>query len=70
MSTLPQAVPENQNALVLESHEDGVATLTFNRPDKMNALSTDLAVAFNEALTRISIDKNIHDVVAYLETLK
>jgi 2-(1,2-epoxy-1,2-dihydrophenyl)acetyl-CoA isomerase len=61
MSTSPQSVPEH--ALILEKHEDGVATLTFNRPDKLNALNTHLAVALNEALGRIAIDKNIHAVV-------
>ena len=61
MSTSPQSVPEH--ALILEKHEDGVATLTFNRPDKLNALNTHLAVALNETLGRIAIDKNIHAVV-------
>jgi 2-(1,2-epoxy-1,2-dihydrophenyl)acetyl-CoA isomerase len=61
MSTSPQTVPEH--ALILEKHEDGVATLTLNRPDKLNALNTHLAVALNETLGRIAIDKNIHAVV-------
>jgi 2-(1,2-epoxy-1,2-dihydrophenyl)acetyl-CoA isomerase len=61
MSTSPQTVPEQ--ALILEKHEDGVAALTFNRPDKLNALNTHLAVALNEALGRIATDKNIHAVV-------
>jgi 2-(1,2-epoxy-1,2-dihydrophenyl)acetyl-CoA isomerase len=63
MSTPPQAVQENPNAPVLEKHEDGLATLTLNRPDKMNAINTEMAVALNETLTRISIDKNIHAVM-------
>jgi 2-(1,2-epoxy-1,2-dihydrophenyl)acetyl-CoA isomerase len=61
MSTSPQTVHEN--SLVLEKHEDGVATLTLNRPDKLNALSTDLAVALNETLARVGVDKNVHAVV-------
>jgi 2-(1,2-epoxy-1,2-dihydrophenyl)acetyl-CoA isomerase len=61
MSTTPQTV--QQHPPVLEKHEDGVATLTLNRPDKLNAISTDLAVAFNEALGRLSTDKNIHAVI-------
>jgi 2-(1,2-epoxy-1,2-dihydrophenyl)acetyl-CoA isomerase len=61
MSTSPQTVPDH--ALILEKHEDGVATLTLNRPDKLNALNTHLAVALNETLGRIAIDKNIHAVV-------
>jgi 2-(1,2-epoxy-1,2-dihydrophenyl)acetyl-CoA isomerase len=61
MSTTPQTVQEY--SLVLEKHEDGVATLILNRPDKLNALNTDLAVALNETLGRIGTDKNIHAVV-------
>src|SRR5580693_6200265 len=61
MSTSPQTVPEH--SLILEKHEDGVATLTLNRPDKLNALNTHLAVALNEALGRLSTDKNIHAVI-------
>jgi 2-(1,2-epoxy-1,2-dihydrophenyl)acetyl-CoA isomerase len=61
MSTSPQSVPEH--GLVLEKHDDGVATITLNRPDKLNALNTDLAVALNETLGRLGTDKNIHAVV-------
>src|ERR1700760_4771869 len=46
------------NPLVLESKKDGIAVLTLNRPDKLNALNKDLAVAFNEALVRLTTDKN------------
>jgi 2-(1,2-epoxy-1,2-dihydrophenyl)acetyl-CoA isomerase len=61
MSTTPQIVQEH--SLVIEKHEDGVATLILNRPDKLNALNTDLAVALNEALGRIATDKNIHAMI-------
>ena len=64
MSTPPQPVQGNPNAPVLEKHEDGLATLTLNRPEKMNAINTEMAVAFNEALTRISVDKNLHEAEA------
>jgi 2-(1,2-epoxy-1,2-dihydrophenyl)acetyl-CoA isomerase len=63
MSTTPQPVQENPNAAVLEQVEDGLAILTLNRPDRMNAINTEMAVALNEKLTAISIDKNIHAVV-------
>jgi 2-(1,2-epoxy-1,2-dihydrophenyl)acetyl-CoA isomerase len=63
MSTTPQPVAENPNAPVLQTVEDGMAILTLNRPDRMNAINTEMAVALNEALTAISVDKNVHVLV-------
>src|SRR5882757_6984791 len=63
MSTPPQPVQEHPKAPVLETTEDGLAILTLNRPDRVNAINTEMAVALSEALTRISVDKNIHAVV-------
>jgi 2-(1,2-epoxy-1,2-dihydrophenyl)acetyl-CoA isomerase len=51
------------NPLVLESKENGIATLTLNRPDKLNALNKDLAVALNESLGRLTTDKSVYVVV-------
>jgi 2-(1,2-epoxy-1,2-dihydrophenyl)acetyl-CoA isomerase len=51
------------NPVVLESKQDGIATLTLNRPDKLNAINKDLAVALNEALGRLTTDKSIYVVV-------
>ncbi len=56
-----QTVPEH--SVVLEKHEAGVATLTLNRPDRLNALNNELAVALNQALGRIATDKHIEVVV-------
>jgi enoyl-CoA hydratase len=61
MSTSSKSVPEN--SVVLEKHEAGVATLTLNRPERLNALNNELAVALNDALVRIAGDTNIHVVV-------
>jgi 2-(1,2-epoxy-1,2-dihydrophenyl)acetyl-CoA isomerase len=63
MSTPPQPAQENASTMVLQSVEDGLAIVTLNRPDRMNAINSELATALNEALTAISIDKNIHAVV-------
>jgi 2-(1,2-epoxy-1,2-dihydrophenyl)acetyl-CoA isomerase len=61
MSTPPQAVPAGPP--VLDKRENGVALLTLNRPDKLNALNKDLAVALNQALGSISTDKHVSVVV-------
>ncbi|MBV9887842.1 MAG: enoyl-CoA hydratase/isomerase family protein, partial [Acidobacteria bacterium] len=62
MSTPPQPV-HDPKAVLLQSVEDGLAILTLNRPDRMNAINSELATALNEALTAISIDKYIHAVL-------
>jgi len=54
---------EQDNRLVLEKREDGVATLTLNRPERMNALNKDLVLALNDALTRVEADQEINVVV-------
>src|SRR5450432_2117814 len=61
MSEATQPAPSNP--LILESKQNGVATLPLNRPDKLNALNKDLAVALNESLGRIVTDKSIYVVV-------
>ncbi|HEY2460665.1 MAG TPA: enoyl-CoA hydratase-related protein [Candidatus Acidoferrum sp.] len=61
MSTPAQ--PAQENSLVLEKIETGVATLVLNRPDRMNALNKDLTIALNEALGRVGSDKTIDAIV-------
>ena len=61
MNEATQSAPSNQ--LVLESKHNGIATLTLNRPEKMNALNKDLAVALNESLGRLTTDKSIFVVI-------
>jgi 2-(1,2-epoxy-1,2-dihydrophenyl)acetyl-CoA isomerase len=64
MSTPPQPVQqENQPGVVHQSVDNGLAVLTLNRPDRMNAINSEMATALNEALTAISVDKNIHAVI-------
>jgi 2-(1,2-epoxy-1,2-dihydrophenyl)acetyl-CoA isomerase len=63
-SQSPQSQPaQTQNALILEFKQDGIATLTLNRPDKLNAINKDLAVALNESLGRLTTDKSIYVVI-------
>src|SRR5262249_44928689 len=48
---------------VLIRQHDKVATIAFNRPDKLNALSRDLLVESIEALTEWSRDPNIGAII-------
>ncbi|HYF19443.1 MAG TPA: enoyl-CoA hydratase/isomerase family protein [Ramlibacter sp.] len=43
--------------------DDGVATLTFNRPDKRNAMSDELRTQFIDALEQVAADRAIRAVV-------
>ena len=44
---------------------DHVATLTLNRPEKLNAFSDELVVALNEALRRFDADPDAHVAVIH-----
>ncbi len=48
---------------LLEAVEDGVATLTLNRPDCLNALSEDMLARLCEALPRLSHDPAVGAIV-------
>lgn len=48
---------------LLESREGGVATLTLNRPDALNALSRPMVAALAEALPRLALDPTVRAVV-------
>jgi len=61
MSQAGQPVPAT--SVLLESREASVATLTMNRPDRLNALNNDLSNALNESLTRIAADHSIHVLI-------
>jgi enoyl-CoA hydratase/carnithine racemase len=50
-------------ALVLRSDRDGVATLTLNRPEKLNALTPAVFVALREHLDALAVDDSIGCVV-------
>ena len=48
---------------VTETIQDGVATLTLNRPDSLNALSQELLAMLREAIPRLSIDPKVGAIV-------
>ena len=48
---------------VIETKEDGVAVLTLNRPDRMNALSRPMMAYLSDALPRLAADREVGCVV-------
>jgi 2-(1,2-epoxy-1,2-dihydrophenyl)acetyl-CoA isomerase len=48
---------------LIEAIADGVATLTFNRPERLNALSAPIMEGLLEALPRLAADKAVGAVV-------
>ncbi|MEM6548055.1 MAG: enoyl-CoA hydratase [Pseudomonadota bacterium] len=49
--------------LVLRTDADGVATLTLNRPEALNALSEGLMAALQAAFEAVSVDRGIKAVI-------
>ena len=48
---------------LLQREEDGVAVLTMNRPDSLNAMSDEMMSAMLDSLTRLAEDDSIGCVV-------
>lgn len=48
---------------LIETFDNGVATLTMNRPQARNAMSGEMMSAMNEALPRLAADNNVRCVV-------
>lgn len=61
MSHTPQ--PAQTGPVILEGKHDCIATLVMNRPDRLNALNNELAMAVNDALGRIAKDESVNVVV-------
>ncbi|HBB25928.1 MAG TPA: enoyl-CoA hydratase [Bacteroidetes bacterium] len=51
------------NDTILLAQHDGVATITLNRPDKLNALNADLLDALEHTLRHLQADASTHVVV-------
>jgi len=49
--------------LLVEKPQDGVAVVTFNRPDAMNALSKALRAALNQAIRELDADPEVRVIV-------
>lgn len=48
---------------LIESHDDGVATLTMNRPEARNAMSGAMMEAMQSALPRLAADRSVRAIV-------
>lgn len=48
---------------LIETFEDGIATLTMNRPEARNALTGELLAALSAAAPRLALDPNVRAVV-------
>src|SRR3989442_12036982 len=57
----PTEDPMSQD--LLEALKDGVAVLTLNRPDRLNAMSPSMLDALLEALPRLAADPEVGGVV-------
>ncbi len=45
---------------ILAEQQDGLLTLTFNRPEKRNALNTETYLALTDALRQAARDEEVH----------
>lgn len=57
------AVPKNEQPVLLREDRDGVATLTMNRPEQMNLLTSGMIAALQAALDSIAQDGTVRVVV-------
>lgn len=61
MSTADRVVTDE--AVLYETTETGVAILTFNRPDRLNAWGPDIAAGFYAAIDRAEQDPSVRAIV-------
>ena len=56
--------PDNKDSdmalTILAEQQDGLLTLTFNRPEKRNALNTETYLALTDALRQAARDEEVH----------
>ncbi len=52
-----------KDSLILQSREEDVVTLTLNDPDRLNAMSRDMGLAFRDAIAGLAGDDGVRAVV-------
>ena len=52
-----------ENEIIWYEKEGGVATITLNRPDSLNAMTNDLMQGIKDALAKVAIDEEVRAVV-------
>ncbi|MDH5578672.1 MAG: enoyl-CoA hydratase-related protein, partial [Betaproteobacteria bacterium] len=57
------AVPQSEQPALLREDRDGVATLTLNRPQQMNLLTSEMLAALQAAFDQIGKDPSVRVVV-------
>jgi enoyl-CoA hydratase/carnithine racemase len=57
------AVPQADQPLLLREERDGIVTLTMNRPQQMNLLTSGMLCALQDAFTDISSRKDLRVVI-------
>lgn len=63
----PETVQEDQEmafeTLLVDVDADGVAVVTINRPDKMNALSAQVLEELNECMDALEVDPDVRGII-------
>jgi enoyl-CoA hydratase/carnithine racemase len=57
------AVPQTEQPVLLREDRDGIATLTLNRPQQMNLLTSEMLTALQSAFDQIAQDPSVRVVV-------
>ena len=57
------AVPKTEQPVLLREERDGICTLTMNRPQQMNLLTSEMLQALQQAFDAISQDRGVRVVI-------
>jgi len=53
----------NYSTLLIEAHEQGIFVLSINRPDKLNALNTQVMKDLDQAIAELSTDTKVKAII-------